>query len=167
MRTVIGVMGSGAVLDRHAEEDAYLLGRLIAEQGWALLNGGRACGVMDATARGAHDAGGLVVGVLPDDDASFATPHLDIAIVTGMRDARNYINALSSQVVVALPGKAGTLSEVAFALNAGRTVVAVGWDVGPALGDYAAAGKLLRVETPEEAVMAVSAALAKDAGWRH
>jgi uncharacterized protein (TIGR00725 family) len=164
VRTVIGVMGSGAVLDRRAEEDAYLLGRLIAEQGWALLNGGRPCGVMDATARGAHDAGGLVVGVLPDEDASVATPHLDIAIVTGMRDARNYVNALSSQVVVALPGKAGTLSEVALALNAGRTVVAVGWDVGPALGDYAAAAKLIRVETPEEAVMAVRNALAKDAG---
>ncbi len=163
MRTVIGVMGSGMPLDEAAERMAYELGRLIAEAGWVLLTGGRASGVMDAASRGAAEAGGLVVGVLPDTDATQVSRHVDIPILTGMRDARNFVNALSSRVVVALPGEAGTLSEVAFALKAGRTVVVLGWDVGPALGRYAAAGKLVSAETPAVAVGAVRDALQKEA----
>ncbi len=162
MRTVVGVMGAGAPLDEAAEEVAYRLGRLVAEAGWVLLNGGRDCGVMDASARGARDAGGLVVGVLADADAHRASEHLDIAIRTGLGDGRNYVNALSSDALVALPGKAGTLSEVCFALLAGRTVVLVGWDAGPALAEYAERGRLVRVETPEQAVEAVRAALASE-----
>ncbi len=162
MRTVVGVMGAGGVLSASAEETACRLGRLIAEAGWVLLNGGRDGGVMDASARGAREAGGLVVGVLPDADTRRASPHLDVAIRTGIADGRNYVNALSSDVLVALPGRAGTLSEVCFALLAGRTVVLVGWDAGPALAEYAELGQLLRVETPEESVEAVRAALARE-----
>lgn len=159
MRTVVGVMGAGTTLSAAAEETAYRLGRLIAEAGWVLLNGGRDSGVMDASARGARGAGGLVIGVLPDADAHRASEHLDLAIRTGLGDARNYVNALSSDVVVALPGKAGTLSEVCFALIAGRTVVLVAWDGGPALAEYAERGQLVRVETPEEAMDAVRGVL--------
>lgn len=163
MRIVIGVMGSGAPLDAAAERTAYELGRLIAEAGWVLLTGGRASGVMDAASRGAAEAGGLVVGVLPDTDADLASRHVDIPILTGLRDARNFVNALSSRVVVALPGEAGTLSEVAFALKSGRTVVVMGWDVGPALECYAATGRLVRADTPSAAVAAVRAALDEEA----
>jgi uncharacterized protein (TIGR00725 family) len=159
MRTVVGVMGAGTALSEAAEETAYRLGRLIAEAGWVLLNGGRDSGVMDASARGARDAGGLAIGVLPDADTRRASTHLDVAIRTGLGDGRNYVNALSSDVVVALPGKAGTLSEVCFALLAGRTVVLVGWDAGPALAEYAERGQLVRVETPEEATDVVRAML--------
>lgn len=158
MRTVVGVMGAGAPLSAEAEEVAFRLGRLVAEAGWVLLNGGRECGVMDASARGAREAGGFVIGVLPDSDAQGASPYLDVAIRTGMGDGRNYVNALSSDVMIALPGKAGTLSEVAFALLAGRTVVTLGWDAGQALADYVERGLLLRADTPEDAV-----ALARDA----
>ncbi|MDI6713376.1 MAG: TIGR00725 family protein [Anaerosomatales bacterium] len=149
MRTVIGVMGSGHPLDAASEARARALGRLIAEAGFVLLTGGRAAGVMDACSAGAKEAGGLVVGVLPDADAASASRHLDVAIRTGMGDARNVINVLSSDVVIALPGGAGTLSEVAHALKAGKPVIVLGWDPGPAVR---AAGRVLDAATPEEAL---------------
>ena len=68
-----------------------------------LLCGGRDAGVMEAVAAGAHDAGGLVVGILPGDTAHGVADGVDIAIPTGMGDARNAINVLASHVVVALP----------------------------------------------------------------
>lgn len=130
MLNVIGVMGSGERGDTALESRAEELGAAVAAQGWALLNGGRDSGVMDASARGAEAAGGLVVGVLPDDDLIQASRHLTIAIRTGMGDARNAVNVLSSDVVVALRGGAGTLSEIALALKAGKTVVALDFDPG-------------------------------------
>ena len=151
VRTVIGVMGSGRPLDEAALSVAKELGAMIARRGWVVLSGGRAEGVMDAASRGAREAGGLVVGVLPDDDLAGASEHLDVAIRTGMGDGRNVINVLSSDVVIALPGGAGTLSEVALALNADKTVIAVGWDPGPAMHD-AADGRLVLAGSPIEAL---------------
>jgi uncharacterized protein (TIGR00725 family) len=161
VRTIIGVMGSGKPLDAAAEEAAYWMGRLVADQGWVLLNGGRACGVMDASARGARDAGGLVVGILPDTDTSDTSEHVDIAVLTGLREARNSVNVLSSTVVVALPGGAGTISEVALALQAGRTVVTVGFDVGVAFQPYRDSRQLVDVRSPEEAITAVRGTLGR------
>ncbi len=69
-RPVIGVMGAGDNAAESAVRHAYSLGQLIARCGWILLNGGRNCGVMDASARGAKEAGGLTVGILPDADAA-------------------------------------------------------------------------------------------------
>jgi uncharacterized protein (TIGR00725 family) len=106
------------------------LGAAIADAGWVLLNGGRDAGVMAASARGAAVRGGLVIGILPGRDRGEASPHLSVAVVTGLGDARNAVNVLSSDVVVALPGGAGTLSEVALASKAGRPVVLLGWPAG-------------------------------------
>ena len=128
---VIGVMGGGAASPATvalAEE----LGREIARAGWVLLNGGRDAGVMAASARGARAAGGLVVGILPDRDDTDASPDLTIALVTGLGDARNAVNVLSSNVVVALPGGAGTLSEIALAFKARKPLVLLGWAEAPA-----------------------------------
>ena len=77
MRTIIGVMGGGEA-DQATEDLAYRMGAAIAREGWVLLNGGRAVGVMDASARGAREAGGLVVGVLPDNDTAQVSEHVDI-----------------------------------------------------------------------------------------
>lgn len=151
VRTVIGVMGSGRPLDEAARSVAIELGAMIARRGWVLLTGGRAAGVMEAASRGAREAGGLVIGVLPDADAASASEHLDVAIRTGMGDARNAINVLSSDVVIALPGGAGTLSEIALALKAGKPVIAVGWDPGAAMHE-AAHGRLTLVGSPIEAL---------------
>jgi len=150
-RAVVGVMGGGDA-DPGVCRMARELGSLIAARGWVLLNGGRNTGVMAASARGAKEAGGTVIGVLPDRDASAASPDLDYAIVTGLGDARNVINVLSSDVVIACPGGAGTLSEVALALKSGKPVILLGFDAGPALEPYRTSGQLRSADSPAEAV---------------
>ncbi len=119
---IIGVMGGGTASAR-AEKAAYDLGALIARQGWILLNGGRNAGIMAASAKGAADAGGITVGILPDAHDQNSCPYIQIPIYTGMGGARNAINVLSSQVVVACPGGAGTLSEIALAAKHGKPVI--------------------------------------------
>ncbi len=151
MRTVIGVMGAGRTLDANARAIAYRVGTLVAERGWTLLTGGSACGVMDAASQGASEAGGLVIGILKDENTDEASRYLDIAIRTGMGDARNVINVLSSDVVIALPGGSGTLSEVALALKSTKTVIVLGWDPGAAMR-ASGPGRLLDATTPESAV---------------
>lgn len=151
MRTVVGVMGSGHPITEAERARAHHLGALIAARGWVLLTGGSATGVMDAASRGAAEAGGFVIGVLRSDHGDEASRHLDVAIRTGMGEARNVINVLSSDAVIALPGGAGTLSEVALALKGGKTVIALGWDPGESFV-RAAEGRLLMSATPDEAV---------------
>jgi len=152
MHTVIGVMGGGAA-DEATRALAHRIGELIAAEGWALLTGGRPVGVMDAASAGAHASGGLVIAVLPDDHPDLATAHADVVICTGMGDARNVVNVLSSHVVLALPGGAGTISEIALAVKAGRPVVVVGWHPGEAL--LAAGGpRIVTVDSPEDAITA-------------
>ena len=153
-KVIVGVMGGGRV-DARQEELAYRLGRLIAAQGWVLLNGGRRAGVMEASARGAFEAGGLTVGVLPDDDTRHQSPYIQIPILTGMGSARNYVNALSSHILVACPGGAGTVSEVALALKHGRPVVLLDFDLRAVFPAYVASGQLDWVATPEAAVQTI------------
>lgn len=123
MKHIIGVMGPGEQatdLDRQA---AFQLGMLIAQQGWLLLTGGRNVGVMEAASRGAKQANGLTIGILPTLDAASASDAIDIVIPTGMGNARNVINILASHVVVACGMGSGTASEVALALKAGKPVI--------------------------------------------
>jgi uncharacterized protein (TIGR00725 family) len=122
-RIVVGVMGPGRGAGRAVERAAYELGGLVAREGWVLLTGGRAAGVMEAASRGARDAGGLVVGVLPGEDDSGASEAVDVAVVTGLGQARNNVNVLSSRAVVACGMGAGTAAEVALALKARRPVL--------------------------------------------
>ncbi|HET6497713.1 MAG TPA: TIGR00725 family protein [Coriobacteriia bacterium] len=152
MRTVIGVMGGG-VADEATRALARRTGELVAAQGWALLTGGRPAGVMDAASAGAKRAGGLVLAVLPGEEPDEATSHADVVICTGMGDARNVVNVLSSHVVLALPGGAGTLSEIALAVNACRPVVVVGWHPGDALVQVGGE-RMALASSPEEAVEA-------------
>jgi len=161
MRTVIGIMGGGRA-DAATSALAREIGALIAAEGWVLLNGGRNCGVMAASAAGAATAGGLVIGILPDDDFDGVAPGVDIAIPTGMGDARNVINILASHVVVALPGGAGTVSEVAHALKAGRAVVAVGWDPGDTLRE--AGGSRLTIVTDAASAIGAVKRLLREPG---
>lgn len=160
MLSIIGVMGSGECGDDSLDEKAYRLGAAIAAEGWVLLNGGRGCGVMDASARGANEAGGIVVGILPDDDLRRASTHLTVAIRTGMGDGRNALNVLSSDVVMAMRGGAGTLSEIALALKAGRPVIALDFDPGSGFAPWQATGQLRLVSTVAEAITAARGALA-------
>ncbi|MDP2359916.1 MAG: TIGR00725 family protein [bacterium] len=132
-RPVIGVMG-GSVSTAAVDALAEALGEAIAREGWVLLCGGRPAGVMEAASRGAARQGGLVVGVLPGEDPAAASPHVGVAIATGFGWARNAVNVLSSTVVVALPGRSGTLSEIALALGYGRPVLLLGWEEQPLAG---------------------------------
>lgn len=138
-KPVIGVMGGG-VADAATTVLAEELGAAIAQEGWILLNGGRDAGVMAASARGAARAGGVVLGILPGRDHAGAAPDLTIAIPTGLGDARNAINVLASDVVIALPGGPGTLSEIALALKNERPLLLLGWERAPELPGAHAGG---------------------------
>ncbi len=152
---IIGVMGGGKASPKDTNA-AYRLGGLIAEQGWILLNGGRNTGIMDASAKGAKDHGGLTVGILPDDNPGRASKYIDIPVITGMGSARNCINVLTSHIVVACPGGAGTLSEIALALKFNKVVILMDFDVGKLFESYIKPnikqGTLVYTKTPEEVI---------------
>ncbi len=125
-RIVIGVMGAGEAARPDDLANAEELGERIAREGWVLLTGGRPEGVMGAANRGAAKVdGSLTLGILPSSSGGVA-PEVDIAVFTGMGSARNNINVLSSDVVIACgTGGAGTVSEIALAIKAGTPVVVV------------------------------------------
>jgi uncharacterized protein (TIGR00725 family) len=88
-------------------------------------------GVMEAACRGARSKGGLTVGLLPSDDRGTANGWVQVAIATGLGEARNALIVRSADVVIAIGGGWGTLSEIAFARKAGKPVVGVGsWELG-------------------------------------
>ena len=126
MKVIAGVMGPGTGATPAECEDAYELGSLIAQEGWVTLSGGRRLGVMEAALQGARDAAGITVGVLPHDNvAGDVSQSVDIPILTGLGEARNIVNVLSSRVVFVCGMNAGTASEVALALKAGRLTILV------------------------------------------
>jgi hypothetical protein len=120
-RARIGIIGSGSCT-REAYALAEEVGKRVAEQGGILVSGGLG-GVMEAASKGAKEAGGLTIGILPGDDAEAANPYVDIPIVTGMSFARNVIVVRTSQAIIAIEGGYGTLSEIAFALQLGVPLV--------------------------------------------
>lgn len=118
---IVGVIGAGRASARDVEH-ARQLGELIAREGWVVLSGGRRAGVMQAVNEGAKRvAGSLTIGILPTDGGAegSVSKDVDVAVFTGMGNARNNINVLSSHVVVACGASgAGTVSEIALALKA-------------------------------------------------
>ncbi|MBE9046047.1 TIGR00725 family protein [Pleurocapsales cyanobacterium LEGE 10410] len=122
-KIVIGVMGAGNLATPKNRELAYQLGESIAKNNWVLLTGGRNVGVMDAASQGAKAGGGLVVGVLPSNNLAQMSNAVDLPIVTDLGNARNNINVLSSQVIIACGMGLGTASEVALALKNHQPVI--------------------------------------------
>jgi uncharacterized protein (TIGR00725 family) len=117
------------------------VGRELAARGAVLVCGGLG-GVMEAACRGAKDAGGRTVGILPGTDRAAANPFVDIAIPTGLGEARNALVVGAADGLIAVGGGYGTLSEIALALKAGKRVVGLdSWDIEGvvAVGDPAAA----------------------------
>lgn len=148
MAILIAVIGASKASRREAE-CAEEIGRLIAGRGAVLVCGGLG-GVMEAACRGAKQAGGVTIGVLPVYDRSAANPHVDYAIATGLGHARNVIVASSADAVIAVGGAAGTLSEIAFAMNGGITVVALdGWKLDET---RIPEGAYLVADSPDDAV---------------
>lgn len=125
----VAVIGSGNASDKLYEK-AREVGRLVAVRGGVVVCGGL-LGVMEAAAYGAKEAGGTAIGVLPDEDRGRANPYLSYSIVTGIGQARNLAVVCSGDVVVAVDGEHGALSEIGLALKLGRTVVALeSWELG-------------------------------------
>lgn len=121
-------MGPGESATPEDNEIAFELGRAIAKEGWAVLTGGRSFGVMDAVMKGARDANGLTIGVLPDATDQNSSENAQIKIVTGMGSGRNLINVLSSNIIVVLGMAAGTASEVALAIKSNKKVILLNQD---------------------------------------
>ncbi|HSF61009.1 MAG TPA: TIGR00725 family protein [Gaiellaceae bacterium] len=120
MACQVSVIGSGREWEGIAEE----VGRLLAEQGCAVVTGGLD-EVMEAACRGAKAAGGTTIAILPGEDRRAANRWADFVVVTGIGHARNLAVAASGEVVIAVGGSYGTLAEMAFALRLGRRVVAL------------------------------------------
>lgn len=141
-RKLIAVLGAGECEDGVAAK-AHAVGRLLAESGCVLVSGGLG-GVMEAASRGAQEAGGLVIGILPGVNAGEGNAFLSVPIATGMGDARNAVIANTAEAFIALGGAYGTLSEIAMALKRGKKVVSLdSWAVDP---------RIVKAATPEEAV---------------
>ncbi|ACB54104.1 CHP725-containing protein [Crocosphaera subtropica ATCC 51142] len=122
-KIIIGVMGPGDSATEIDIKNAYELGKLIAQQDWILLTGGRNVGVMDAANKGAKEAGGLTIGILPSNHTKNVSDAVDIAILTDLGNARNNINVLSSDIIVACGIGLGTVSEIALALKNRKPVI--------------------------------------------
>ncbi len=140
----ISVVGSETATGELYEE-AREVGQLVAARGGTVVCGGRS-GVMEAAARGATEAGGVAIGILPDEDREQGNEFLSYSIATGTGHARNLAVVCSGDVVISVGGGYGTLSEMGLALKVGRPVVALeSWD----LGEHVAVAS-----SPEEAVEA-------------
>ena len=139
MAIQVSVIGSGT----EHEENAEQVGRLLAERGATVVTGGLG-EVMAAAARGAKDAGGTTIGILPGETRMDGNPWLDHVVVTGIGHGRNLAVVASGDAVIAVGGRYGTLAEIGFALTLGRPVVVLepGWQVEGTQ----------RAQTPEEAV---------------
>jgi uncharacterized protein (TIGR00725 family) len=119
----VAVVGSGSD-DAELDALAETVGRELAEGGATLVCGGRG-GVMEAASRGAAQAGGTVVGILPGESPAEANPHCTHVVATGVGHARNLAVVASADAVIAIGGEWGTLAEIGFARRLGRPVVAL------------------------------------------
>lgn len=141
-KKIVAVIG-GAETTQENLEIAEQVGSLIAERGAILITGGLG-GVMNAASKGAHKANGLVIGILPTTDKEGANPYVDIPIVTGMGEARNIIIARTCDCAIAIAGKYGTLTEIAYCLMFGIPVIGINtWEIQ---------APIIRAQSAEEAV---------------
>lgn len=132
-KKIIGIFGAGNVTEADEEyRAAYKAGYQLARKGLVILTGGLD-GVMTAAGKGAKEAGGTTVGILPGNSTTTpANNYVDIAIYTGMGEARNVINVKSCNAAIAIGGEYGTLSEIALALKGGCPIILLhSWSLAP------------------------------------
>lgn len=151
-RPRIGIIG-GNMPDIVSTRNAEKMGRLIAENGYILVNGGMK-GVMEASARGAKSAGGLVIAILPGKSVNDANAFVDIAIPTGIGYLRNALVVLNSDILVAINGSYGTLSEIAYSQIYGKTTFGLNtWNIKG----------VIPLTSPEEVIRHINRQLAGNA----
>ena len=146
-KPMIAVIGASKATDADLK-NAEQVGRLIGENGWILINGGLE-GVMEASAKGASQAGGLVVGILPTATPDTANPYVEVPIATNLHWARNAIIAQATDVLIAIGGSYGTLSEIGLALTHKKKVIGLAtWKIDGVtpVESPALAVELVRVE---------------------
>lgn len=154
-RKIVGVIG-GHECNKEVEQLAHNLGKRLVKVVNTLVSGGLS-GTMKAVCSGFNSAGGLTIGIIPTYDKKDANEFVDIVIPTGMGLARNLLVVKSADVVVALPGEAGTLSEIAYCLQFAIPVISLGsWDIPG----------VIKAETPKEAVDLVQKILKTGVGIR-
>ncbi|HEV3475056.1 MAG TPA: TIGR00725 family protein [Actinomycetota bacterium] len=146
--TYVAVCGPGNATEEELAR-AEEVGRLLGEAGAVVICGGMG-GAMDAAAKGATGAGGMAVGLLPGDERPGASAHLTVSLPLGMGEARNALVARSADVVIAVGGEFGTLSEIALALKMGKPVVGLdSWELARQGGPV---DSIVQAKTPAEAV---------------
>lgn len=147
----ISVIG-GSQCNIEAFNHAYEVGKAIAEHNAILVCGGLT-GVMEAACKGAKDAGGTTIGILPGDNENSANKYVDIKIPTGMGYARNIIVVKTGHAIIAIDGSFGTLSEIAYALSFNIPIIGLNtWKIEPYCEDEDSKQKIIIAETPKKAV---------------
>lgn len=150
-KKIVAVIGGAEAGEEHLKV-AEEVGALIARRGAVLVTGGMG-GIMAAASKGAHEAGGLVIGILPAADRASANAYVDIPIVTGMNQARNFIIARTCDCAIAIDGRYGTLTEIAYCLMYNVPVVGIDtWQIE---------GPIVHVRDAREAVAAALGAVAR------
>ncbi|HZT97806.1 MAG TPA: TIGR00725 family protein [Chloroflexota bacterium] len=155
---MVAVVGGDPCTEEEADF-AEALARLLPERGLGVVTGGLG-GVMEAACRGAREAGGLTVGILPGANPGAANPFVEVAVPTGMGELRNGLVVRAAEVVVAVGGEYGTLSEIALALKAGKPVI--GWRTWNLDRRPQGAQSIIAVTSAEEAAEKVGQALTSD-----
>ena len=146
----VAVVGAGADVSSELLAAAEAVGAELARRGAIVVSGGLG-GVMEAACRGAREAGGTTVGILPGDDRAAANPFVSVAVATGMGELRNGLVVRSADALIAIAGGHGTLSEIALALKGGKRVIGLDtWEIDG-------------VQTAADAAEAVALALGRDA----
>ena len=152
---IIGHNDSGCTPNN--EKIAYEIGYEVAKSNCVLITGGLG-GVMKAASHGAHDANGLTIGIIPQDDASFANEFCDVVIPSGMGMTRDFLTALSADGVIIVGGGSGTLSEICAAYMNKKPIVAIRNTGGAAdrfidgYVDHRKNVKIIGVDSPKDAV---------------
>jgi len=138
----IGVIG-GRATNKENYKIAEEVGKQIALEDAILICGGYG-GIMEAACKGAKSVGGFTVGILPDNTDKYANSYVDLPIITGIGLARNTIIVHTSQVIIAISGKYGTLSEIAYALQWNVPIIGIStWEISE---------KIIKAKNAKEAV---------------
>jgi len=140
-KKIVSVIG-GHSCSKEVEQLSQNLGKKLAQVVDILVSGGLS-GTMEAVCQGFKAGGGLTIGIITSYNKNDANPFVDIVIPTGLGIARNVLVVKSADIVVALPGEAGTLSEIAYCLQFGIPVISLkSWDIPG----------VIKVKTVEEAI---------------
>lgn len=127
-------------------EVAYEIGKYLASRGFVVATGGKS-GIMEAALKGAREAGGITLGILPEGENTYANRYVDIPIATGIQEIRNFVLVNTGMVVVSVGISEGTMIEIAYALKMGKTLFAYNL---PEIKGLFEDGRIIRFKSVQE-----------------